>query len=80
MIRRINNFEVLFYHGRNGRITNNALDDQCNLRPTQGQTNALRRPKGIMYAKIACDVRCDELHPSNISMLFPFSFDCSPPE
>jgi hypothetical protein len=73
LIRTANNFELLSYHGRNGRIMANALDANGILRPTDGMTNATRRPEGIMHAKIACDLTFASLDEGNITTL-PYSF------
>ena len=70
-IRQAGNFEVLSYHGRNGRIINNATLDNGNLKPTDNQTNANRRPAGIMYAKLSCDVLFADINPTNTSA-YPF--------
>jgi hypothetical protein len=72
-IRTANNFELLSYHGQNGRIMANALDADGILRPTKGMTNATRRPEGIMYAKIACDLTFTSLDEGNITTS-PYSF------
>lgn len=73
LIRRIKNFDVLSYHNRAGQIMVNALDPAGTLKPTEGQANATRRPASIMYVKLACDVRFDELDPSNKDPA-PFSY------
>jgi hypothetical protein len=72
-IRQAGNFEVLSYHGRNGRIINNASLDNGNLKPTNNQTAAGRRPTGIMYAKLSCDVLFADIGPTNTSA-YIFSF------
>jgi hypothetical protein len=45
----------------------NALDDNGILRPTDGMTNATRRPDGIMYAKIACHLTFASLDEDNVT-------------
>ncbi len=72
-IHQAGNFEVLSYHGRNGRIMNNVTLDNGNLKPTGDQTGANRRPAGIMYAKLSCDVLFAEINPTNTSA-YPFSY------
>jgi uncharacterized Zn finger protein (UPF0148 family) len=51
----------------------NALDANGILRPTDGMTNATRRPDGIMYAKIACDLTFASLDEGNVTTS-PYSF------
>jgi hypothetical protein len=55
-IRKAGNFKVLSYHGRKGRIINNAETPEGNLRPTENATNPDRRPADLMYAKLSCDL------------------------
>jgi hypothetical protein len=73
LIRTANNFELLSYHGRSGRIMANALDANGILRPTDGMTNATRRPAGIMYAKITCDLTFASFDEDNVATS-PYSF------
>jgi hypothetical protein len=72
-IHQAGNFEVLSYHGCNRRIMNNVTLDNGNLKPTENQTGANRRPTGIMYAKLSCDVLFAEIDPTNTSA-YPFSY------
>jgi hypothetical protein len=51
----------------------NALDANGILRPTDGMTNATRRPDEIMYAKIACDLTFASLDEDNVTTSF-YSF------
>jgi hypothetical protein len=66
-IRQAGNFEVLSYHGRNRRIMNNVTLYNGNLKPTENQTGANRRPTGKMYAKLSCDVLFAEIDPTSTS-------------
>jgi hypothetical protein len=47
--------------------------DNGNLKPTNNQTGANRRPTGIMYAKLSYYVLFAEMDPTNTSV-YPFSY------
>jgi hypothetical protein len=66
-------FEVLSYHGRNGKMMNNSTLADGSLKPTDLQATADRRPAGIMYAKIACFLQFNSIDPENTSA-HPFSY------
>jgi hypothetical protein len=72
-IREAGNFEVLSYHGRNGRIINNAETVEGNLKPTENATNPDRRPADLMYAKLSCDLLFVAIDAENTSS-YPFTF------
>jgi hypothetical protein len=72
-IRRADFFSVLSYHGRNGHIVPTATMDNGDLRPVDNQTNANRRPAGLIYAKIETDLQFNDIDPKNIA-IYPFSF------
>jgi hypothetical protein len=72
-IRQAGDLEVLSYHSRNGCIMNNVTLDNGNLKPTENQRGANRRPTGIVYAKLSCDVLFAEIDPTNTST-YPFSY------
>jgi hypothetical protein len=72
-IKRAGIFHVISYHGRNGRIINTATLENGNLLPLDDQTNANRRPNGLIYAKIEADVQFMDIDPKN-KAIHPFSF------
>ena len=72
-IRQVSNFEVLSYHGRNGSIIANCTVTGGNLKPTDGVTNAQRRPAGINYAKFCVDLNFSDID-SLCTTAQPFTF------
>jgi hypothetical protein len=67
-IKKQGKFEVLSYHGRNGRIINTATVENGDLRPLDGQNAATRRPAGLIYAKIESDLQFSDIDPKNTQM------------
>jgi hypothetical protein len=72
-MRTANNFRVLSYHRLNGKILATAILPNGNLRETEGQTNANRRPDGIQYAKISCDLMFTAINTED-TQAYPFTF------
>jgi uncharacterized Zn finger protein (UPF0148 family) len=72
-IRRAQSFTVRSYHSSNGLIIPDCNQPDGTLRLTDNQTNTLRRPENIQFAKIACDIVFDDLTPGN-TQLYPFNF------
>ncbi len=72
-IRRAQSFTVRSYHRPNGLIISDCLQANGNLKPTDNQTQANRRPEDIQYVKIACDVVFSDITPVN-TQLYPFTF------
>jgi hypothetical protein len=69
---RVGSFSVLSYHGRNG-VTIAATVANGDLRPTQNVNAAARRPAGVMFARLACDLRFTEIDTDNI-VAHPFTY------
>jgi hypothetical protein len=72
-MRNATNFQVLSYHGLNGRIIAEAMEPNGELREINGQTNANRRPGGIQYAKISCDLKFTAINTED-TQAYPFTF------
>ena len=71
-IRKATKFEVLSYHGQNGKIQT-AMDTDGNLLPTHGVVEADRRPADIYYAKISCDISFSDIDPF-LTSVHPFTY------
>jgi hypothetical protein len=69
---QVGRFTVLSYHGRNG-VTIAATVPGGNLRPTMGVVAAARRPTGVMFARLACDLRFTEIDAEN-TIAHPFTY------
>eukprot|EP00978_Attheya_sp_CCMP212_P041692 scaffold242317_cov56-Attheya_sp.AAC.1 len=51
------NFEVISYHARNGLIIPNCLDADGDLKETEDQAPADRRPANIQFVRLSSDIR-----------------------
>jgi hypothetical protein len=71
-LSKVGNFSVLSYHSRNG-VTIAATLPNGDLRPTQNATAAARRPAGVMFARLACDLRFTEIDVDN-TITHPFTY------
>jgi hypothetical protein len=68
----VGSFSVLSYHGRNG-VTIAATEPNGDLSPTQDVTAPARRPAGLIFARLACDLRFTEIDAENI-VAHPFTY------
>ena len=68
------NVSVVSYYGSNGRVIPNATDPATgHLKAFEGQTVANRRPAGIKYAKMICQLDFQSIDPT-LTGTFPINF------
>ena len=62
-VRQNKNFSVLSYHDKTGRVVPNAVNPATGLLYETDLVNpADRRPAGVMYAKLHCNIAFQDLH------------------
>eukprot|EP00978_Attheya_sp_CCMP212_P019197 scaffold53527_cov28-Attheya_sp.AAC.1 len=67
------NFEVISYHSRNGLTIPNCLDADGDLKETEDQAPAHRRPPNIQFVHLNSDIRFTAIDEDN-KQPHPFSY------
>lgn len=75
-IKQPGNFQIISYHSSNGKVIKNCFDTSNNnkdLKAFNKCSATNRRPDGISYAKLSCDIKFTDVDPS-CKTIQPFTY------